>query len=212
MVTKERFVIYISGCFVRLLFIFTMIKYLQMEVLIISKNLDRKAEALVNENITASRVLVIDAEGKPLGEMDIEQAIKLAKDEELDLVCVAPNAKVPVCRFIDYSKYRYDMQRKKREAKKNQKTVTIKEVRVSPLIGTKDFETKVKTGREFLADGNKLKVTLFYPKGKRRLIQFETSSQILDKYIEAVSDIATVESKITNDGRTNAITLVPKKK
>lgn len=183
-----------------------------MEVLVISKNLDRKADALVNENIPASRVLAIDAEGKPLGEMDLEQAIQLARQEELDLVCVAPNAKVPVCRFIDYSKYRYDMQRKSREAKKNQKVVTIKEVRVSPLIGNNDLETKVKTGREFLAQGNKLKVTLFYPKGKRRLIQFESSSLILDKYVEALSDVATVESKITNDGRTTAITLVPKKK
>ena len=178
----------------------------------ISKNLDRKTDALVNENINASTVLVINAEGKPLGEMALEEAIRLAREEELDLVCVAPNAKVPVCRFIDYSKYRYDMQRKKREAKKNQKVVSIKEIRVSPLIGTKDLETKLKNGREFLNDGNKLKVTLFYPKGKRRLIQFETSSQILDKYIEELVDIATVESKTTNDGRTTAITLVPKKK
>ena len=146
----------------------------------ISKEVD-KNKPLANYDIPATTVLVIDNNGENKGEMKLEDAIRAANSEDLDLVCVAPNAKVPVCRFIDYSKYRYDMQRKSREAKKNQKVVTIKEVRLTPVIGNNDFETKLKNGREFLNSGNKLKVTLYYPKGKKRMIQFESSKLVLDR-------------------------------
>ena len=144
--------------------------------------------------------------------MAVEEAIRLANEQNLDLVCVAPNAKVPVCRFINYSKYRYDLQRKSREAKKNQKVVTVKEVRISPVIGENDFETKVKTGREFLNDGNKLKVSLFYPKKKKRLLQYESSSLILDRFANALEEIATIESRTTVDGKNMSIVLTPKNK
>lgn len=183
-----------------------------MEVLFISKNLERKSDALVNENIKASRVLAINAEGEALGEMDLDEAIRLASEQNLDLVCVAPNAKVPVCRFIDYSKYRYDMQRKSREAKKNQKVVTIKEVRLSPVIGSNDFETKLKNGREFLNDGNKLKVTLYYPKGKKRMMQFDSSKDVLDRFVNALSEISTIEGRTAVEGKNMSIILGPKNK
>lgn len=179
---------------------------------IISKNLERKNEALVNENIKAERVLAINAEGQSLGEMDLQEAIHLASEQNLDLVCVAPNAKVPVCRFIDYSKYRYDMQRKSREAKKNQKVVTIKEVRLTPVIGNNDFETKLKNGREFLNSGNKLKVTLYYPKGKKRMIQFESSKLVLDRFVNALDEISTVEGRTAVEGKNMSVILAPKNK
>lgn len=182
----------------------------QLEVLFISKNLERKSEALVNENIKASRVLAINAEGEALGEMDLEEAIRLASEQNLDLVCVAPNAKVPVCRFIDYSKYRYDLQRKSREAKKNQKVVTIKEVRLSPVIGGNDFETKLKNGREFLNSGNKLKVTLYYPKGKKRMMQFDSSKDVLDRFVNALEEVATIEGRTAVEGKNMSIILAPK--
>lgn len=179
---------------------------------IISKNLERKNDALVNENIKAERVLAINAEGQALGEMDLQEAIRLASEQNLDLVCVAPNAKVPVCRFIDYSKYRYDMQRKSREAKKNQKVVTIKEVRLTPVIGNNDFETKLKNGREFLNSGNKLKVTLYYPKGKKRMIQFESSKLVLDRFVNALDEISTIEGRTAVEGKNMSVILAPKNK
>ena len=181
------------------------------EVKYISNNFDRKAEGLVNENITALEVLVIDTEGKSLGKMKTEEAIQAARSQELDLVCVSPQAQVPVCRFMDYRKYRYDQQRRLKDAKKNQKVVVVKEMRVSPVIGQNDFEVKLKNGREFLADGNKLKINLFYPKGKRRLLQLDSSSSILDKFIQALEDVAVVESTTKVDGRVMSVLLAQKK-
>lgn len=143
--------------------------------------------------------------------MPLTEACSLARNQNLDLVCVAPQAKVPVCRFMDYSKYRYDLQKKSRDAKKNQKVVVVKEMRVSPVIGTNDFEFKVKNGRDFLNDGNKLKINLYYPKGKRRLLKLDSSSSILDKFVEALADCATVESTTKVDGKIMSVLLVPKK-
>lgn len=144
--------------------------------------------------------------------MKLAEAIKLAENQSLDLVCVAPNAAVPVCRFMDYSKYRYELQRKARDAKKNQKVVTVKELRVSPVIGEGDFETKLKNGREFLEDGDKLKIALFYPKKKRRLLQMESSAAVLERFITGLSDISVVESKTVVDGKVMAVVLTQKKK
>ncbi|HOE06120.1 MAG TPA: translation initiation factor IF-3 [Bacilli bacterium] len=169
-------------------------------------------DALVNENIEAERVLVIDADGTALGEMQIDEAINKARTNNYDLVCVAPNAKVPVCRFMDYSKYRYELQKRARESRKNQKVVVLKEIRLSPVIGQKDFETKLKTGKEFLADGSKLKVSIYFPRGKRRLLQFESSTDILDRYVAAMDEYATVETKSALDGRNSHYILVPKNK
>lgn len=160
----------------------------------------------------APRVLVIDAEGKTLGEMATLEAVSLAKSNGYDLVCVAPNAKLPVCKYLDYSKYRYDLQKKARESKKNQKVVTIKEIRLSPVIGQNDFETKLKTGKDFLEEGSKLKVFIYFPKGKRRLLQFESSNLILDKYVAQMEEFSTIETKNNQDGRNSYYILVPKNK
>ena len=143
--------------------------------------------------------------------MALEDAIKMANERELDLVCVAPNAKVPVCRFMDYQKYCYDMSRRAKESKKNQKIVVVKEIRLSPVVGENDFAVKVKNCLEFLEAGHKVKVNLFYPKGKKRLLQMDASSKILDKFAEALGDKAIVESTTVVDGRTTAILFGPKK-
>lgn len=181
------------------------------EVLIISKNFERKDEALINENIRAAQVLVITETGESLGVKPIEEALKLAEKAELDLVCVAPNAKVPVCRFMDYSKFRYEQQRKARESKKNQKIISLKEIWLTPVISNNDFETKLKTGRKFLEAGDKLKVTLRFGRRVRMLANESDSKQILERVIEQTSDIANVESNISQEGRNMSIILSPKK-
>lgn len=177
----------------------------------ISKNLDNKNRPLANRDIEAEFVLVIDAEGQNLGQMALEDAIMKAREQDLDLVCVAPNAKVPVCRFLDYQKYIYTLTRRAKESKKNQKIVVVKEIRLSPVVGDNDFAVKVKNCLEFLEAGHKVKVNLFYPKGKRRLLQMESSSKILDKFAEALGDKAVVEATTVVDGKTTAIQFGPKK-
>ena len=156
-------------------------------------------------------MLVIDQNGENKGEMKLDDAVRAAQLEELDLVCVAPNAKTPVCRFMDYRKYCYDMQRKAKENKKNQKMVVVKEVRVTPVIGDNDFAVKVKNCKEFLADDCRVKVYLYYPKGKKRLLQMESSAKVLDKFVEALADIASVESTIMNGDKKTGYVLAPKK-
>lgn len=180
------------------------------EVKNISKELD-KNKPLANYDIHVETVLVIDENGENRGAMKLEDAISAAKEKELDLVCVAPNAKVPVCRFMDYRKYLYDMQRRAKENKKNQKMIVIKEIRVTPVIGNNDFEIKVKNCRDFLADDCKVKISLFYPRGKKRLLQMDSSTKILERFAEALSDVATVESTTMQGDKKTGILLVTKK-
>jgi len=181
-------------------------------VLYISKNFDRKDDALINENIKASEVLVIDDKGEQLGVMPIAEALKLAENADLDLVCVAPNAKTPVCRFLDYSKFRYEQQRKARESKKNQKVVSMKEIWLTPVISGNDFDTKLKRGRKFLQEEDKLKVTLRFNRRMRMLSSSGIDIKaMLYKFIDGTADLATLESKPTLEGRHMSIILAPKK-
>ena len=177
----------------------------------INRSQDRKNEALVNEEITASIVLVVDNEGAMLGEMSVAEGIKLAEAKGLDLVCVAPNAPKPVCRMMDYSKFRYEQQKRARVAKKNQTVVTLKEVWLTPVISSNDFDTKLKTGIKFLQQGNKLKVTLRFNKRARMLNMGDPDIQVLTKFIEATQEIATVENKPTLEGKSVSMILVAKK-
>ena len=114
------------------------------------KPTDKKGENLINEQIEASYVLVIDESGNQLGKLSIEEALSIAYDRGVDLVCVAPNAEVPVCKLMDYSKYRYEQNKRAKEAKKNQKIISVKEVRLSPTIDVGDYETKARAARKFL--------------------------------------------------------------
>ena len=177
----------------------------------INKNQDRKNEALVNEEITAEIVLVVDNEGKMLGEMRVEEGMKLAEEKGLDLVCVAPNAPKPVCRMMDYSKFRYEQQKRARVAKKNQTVISVKEVWLTPVISSNDFDTKLKAGLKFLQQGNKLKVTLRFNKRARMLNMGNPDIQVLTKYIEATQEFATVENKPTLEGKSVSMILVAKK-
>lgn len=179
-------------------------------MLYISKNFDRKNDALVNENIKCHEVLVIDETGESLGVKGVADAIKIAQSRSLDLVCVAPNAKTPVCRFMDYSKFRYEQQRKAREAKKHQKIVSVKEIWLTPVISIGDFETKLKRGRKFLEDGNKLKVTLRY-RSYRMLNNDNITTEALDRYLSETSDIANLEAKPKLEGKNMSMILVPNK-
>lgn len=139
-----------------------------------------KQDFLINEQINASVVEVIGTNGERLGQMSKHDAIEKAYDEDLDLVLVAPNANPPVCKILDYSKYKFEMAKKEKEAKKNQKIVEIKEIRLSATIDTHDLEVKAKNANKFLADGNKVKVSLkfkgrevkFLDKGKETVLKF----------------------------------------
>ena len=118
------------------------------------------SDLMINEQIRDREIRLIGSNGEQLGIMSAREAMKLAEEAELDLVKIAPNAKPPVCKIIDYGKYRYELARKEKEAKKKQKTVEVKEIRLSPNIDTNDLNTKVNAAKKFLSKGNKVKITL----------------------------------------------------
>jgi len=169
----------------------------------------RKDEGLVNEEIRARQVMVITDTGEKLGVIDTKEALNLAWDKNLDLVLVAPTAKPPVAKFIDYNKYRYEQQRKLREAKKHQKVVSLKEIRLSPKIDIGDFNTKLNHGRKFLEGGDKLKISIRF-RG-REMAYTNKGRQVMIDYAKQVEDIASIESRPVQDGRNMFMTLSPKK-
>lgn len=142
---------------------------------------------MINEQIRDKEVRLIGENGDQLGVMSAREALKLAEEEELDLVKIAPTAKPPVCKIIDYGKYRYELARKEKEAKKKQKTVEVKEVRLSPNIDTNDLNTKVNNAKKFIQKGNKVKVTLRF-RG-REMAHMQTSKHILDDFAEMLKDV-----------------------
>ena len=146
---------------------------------------------MINEQIRDREVRLIGEDGEQLGIMSAREAMKIAMEAELDLVKIAPTAKPPVCKIIDYGKYKYEQTRKEKEAKKKQRTVEIKEVRLSPNIDTNDLNTKVNNAKKFISKGNKVKVTLRF-RG-REMAHVQQSRHILDDFAEMLSDIAVVE-------------------
>lgn len=134
----------------------------------------------------------------------------MASQRGYDLVCVAPEAKPPVCRFMDYNKYRFELKRKARESRKNQKVVNLKEIWLTPVIGAHDFETKLRQGRSFLENGDKLKVTLRY-RSYRMLNNEGPNMEMLDKFIESTKDLSSVENQPKLEGRNISMLLVPLK-
>ena len=146
---------------------------------------------MINEQIRDREVRVIGEEGQQLGVMPPKEAMKLAKEANVDLVKIAPSANPPVCKLVNYGKYRYELARKEKEAKKKQKTIEIKEVRLSPNIDTNDLNTKVGAARKFITKGDKVKVTLRF-RG-REMAHMNSSKYILDEFAESLSDIATVD-------------------
>ena len=149
------------------------------------------SELMINEQIRDKEVRVIGENGDQLGVMPIKEAMRLAEEAELDLVKIAPTAKPPVCKIVDYGKYRYELARKEKDARKKQKTVELKEVRLSPNIDSNDLNTKISAARKFIGKGNKVKITLRF-RG-REMAHMQQSRHILDDIAEQMADIAVVE-------------------
>ncbi|HAE80254.1 MAG: translation initiation factor IF-3 [Clostridium sp.] len=164
---------------------------------------------MINEQIRDKEVRLIGEDGEQLGIMSAKDAFKLARDAELDLVKIAPTAKPPVCKIIDYGKYKYEMLRKEKEAKKKQKSIEVKEIRLSPNIDDNDLNTKVNNARKFLEKGNKVKVTLRF-RG-REMAHMTQTKYILDDFAEKLGDIAVVDKPAKVEGRTIVIFLSAKK-
>ncbi|WP_413627220.1 translation initiation factor IF-3 [Fructilactobacillus vespulae] len=162
---------------------------------------------MVNEGIRVHEMMVIDDNGNKLGLKSKKEAIEIAETANLDLVLVAPNAKPAVAKILDYGKYRFNQQKKEREARKKQKTVSVKEIRLSPTIDTNDFNTKLKNAQKFLTKGEKVRVSIRF-KG-RAITHKEIGRDVLNKMADALSDIATVTQRAKMDGRSMFLMLAP---
>ena len=164
---------------------------------------------MINEQIRDREIRLIGEDGQQLGIMSSREAMKIAREAELDLVKIAPQAKPPVCKIIDYGKYRYELARKEKEAKKKQKTIEVKEVRFSPNIDSNDLNTKIASARKFIEKGNKVKVTLRF-RG-REMAHVQSSRHILDEFAKALEDIALVDKPAKMEGRSMAMFLTEKR-
>ena len=164
---------------------------------------------MINEQIRAKEVRLVSSDGEQLGVVSIAEAMAKAEEAELDLVLIAPTAKPPVCKIIDYSKYKYELARREKEAKKKQKVIEVKEVRLSPNSDTNDLNTKIGAARKFLEKGNKVKVTLRF-RGREMARMFK-SKYILDDFAEALSEVAVVDKPSKAEGRSLVMFLSAKK-
>ena len=167
------------------------------------------SELFINEQIRDKEIRLIGESGEQLGIMSSREALKLAEEAGLDLVKIAPTAKPPVCKFVDYGKYRYELARKEKDAKRKQKVIEVKEIRMSPNIDTNDLNTKVGAARKFLEKGNRVKVTLRF-RG-REMAHMSTSKHILDDFAQMLSDIAVVEKMPKVEGRSMIMFLTVKR-
>ena len=174
-----------------------------MEVLTIAK-LDHQ----LNEEIRDKEIRLIGADGAQLGIMSADQANEMAEEQGLDLVKISPNAVPPVCKIMDYSKFCYDQKKKEKDAKKNQKVVEIKEIRMSPSIDTNDLNTKIKAAQKFLNDGNRVKVSVRF-RG-REMAHTNLGEKLLMDFAEACAEVANMEKNPKLEGRFMAMFLTPK--
>lgn len=166
------------------------------------------SEVVINEDIRFPEVRVISAENDQLGVMSSDEARRLADEAELDLILIAPTAKPPVCRIMDYSKFKYEQARREKDQKKKQKVVEVKEIRFSPNIDTNDLNTKSNNARKFLEKGNRVKVTLRF-RG-RELAHINETKGVLMEFAETLQDIANVDKPAKMEGRSMSIVLAPK--
>ena len=165
-------------------------------------------ENLINEEIRDKEVRVIDTDGTMLGVMPTEKALELATEKKLDLVNISPNAKPPVCKILDYGKYRYELQKKEKEARKKQKTTQVKEIRLSTFIEEHDVQVKANTASKFLKDGDKVKVSLRF-RGRERDYK-DKGMAVMQSFAEIVSEVGVVEKKPVFEGRSLTMVLGPK--
>lgn len=164
-------------------------------------------ELLINENIVDKEVRLIDNKGQQLGVMSRSEALRIAEFQNLDLVNISPTAQPPVCKIMDYGKYRFDMIKRDKEAKKAQKIIEVKEIKLSQTIDVGDINVRAKQTREFIADGNKVKVSLRM-KGRQQEHP-EISVEVLQNFFEKVKDVAVMEKKPTTENRSVFMMLVP---
>ena len=171
----------------------------------------KKDDYLVNEAIRFPKVLVIDSEGNALGVKDRREALALAREANLDLFCISPQATPPVCKILDFGKYRYQLEKKKKENEKKQKAMIqdLKQIQLSPVIDTHDIETKVRHAIGFLKSGDKVKVVVRF-RG-RQMAHPEVGEEVMNRFITMCGDAAVVEKKPVMDGRNLLATLAPKK-
>lgn len=164
-------------------------------------------DMMVNDGIRARELRVIGSDGEQIGVKTKAEALQLAEAANLDLVVVSPNAKPPVARIMDHGKHRFDQQKREREARKNQKVVNIKEVRLSPSIDENDFQTKMRNARKFLEKGDKVKASIRF-RG-RAITHKEIGQKVLDRLASELADVSSVESKPRMDGRSMFLMLAP---
>ena len=167
------------------------------------------SELFINDQIRDKEVRVIGENGEQLGIMSSKEALQLAEEAGVDLVKIAPTAKPPVCKIVDYGKYRYELARKEKEARKKQKVIEIKEIRLSPNIDTNDLNTKINAAKKFLTKGDRVKVTLRF-RG-REMAHVQKTKQILDVFAEKMADVAVVEKAPKMEGRQMMMFLAEKR-
>ena len=173
-----------------------------LEVFSISK------ELMINEEIRDKEVRVIDSDGSQLGIMSGKEAQEVALGKNLDLVKISPQANPPVCKIMDYGKYRFEAAKREKENRKNQKVVNLKEVRLSPSIDNHDFETKLKNACKFLKNGDKVKVSVRF-RG-REIHHTALGEELLNRFLEGVSELGAADKKAKLEGKNMAITISPK--
>lgn len=165
-------------------------------------------EYLVNEDIRAREVRLIGPDGEQIGIVPLKEALRIAEEKNLDLVNIAPTAKPPVCRIMDYGKFRYEQSKKEKEARKNQKVINTKEIRLSPTIEENDFQTKLRNAIKFLKAGNKVKVTIRF-RG-REITHQNIGENVLNRLAKEVEEISVIERKPKLEGRSMVMILAPK--
>lgn len=167
-----------------------------------------KQELLINEQIRANEVQVIDEKGQKLGILPLTEALDIATEKKLDLVLVAPNNNPKVCRIMNYGKYKFEQAKKEKEARKKQKSFELKEIRITPNIDKHDFDFKARNAQKFLEDGNKVKITVRF-RG-RELNYIKQGEEVLNQFITTLNDIAVAEKKPVLEGKNLFIILAKK--
>ena len=163
---------------------------------------------MINDEIQEKEIRLIGSDGEQMGLMSSAEAQKIADEQDLDLVMISPNAKPPVCKIMDYGKYRFEQNKKVKEAKKNQHVMDVKEIRMSPGIGENDFNTKLKNGQKFLADGDRVKVTVRF-RG-REMAHTNIGEKLLRDFAEKCAEVANLDKEPKLEGRHMSIFLSPK--
>jgi len=162
----------------------------------------------INENIRVKEIRVVDEDGNQLGVLQTREALKLAEEKQLDLVEIAPQAKPPVCRIMDYGKFKFEQSKREKEARKNQRIINIKEVKLRPNIDDHDFEVKAKNAIRFLKDGDKVKLTIMF-RG-RQIVHPDLGKKLLLRMAEQVTELANVERQPKLEGKNMIMILAPK--